>query len=326
MQPNAESKIRIGPAGWSYPDWEGIVYPPKTSRSFDPLRYLACYFDLIEINSTFYRTPSRSTCHRWVDRTEDWPEFLFTAKAPQDMTHRSLGAAQRDVTLFKNAIEPLFESHRLGSVLIQFPWSFRVSPAATTYVRNLTEWFRPFPTTVEVRHGTWGTSGALSFFRESGIALCGIDQPVIGDSLTPETHVATADRAYFRLHGRNKEKWFSTEANRDERYNYLYDLSELSQWADTVREAAGRAQNVFVVLNNHFRGQAVVNALQLRAMLTGRRSLAPRRLVSSYPGAGDLLTQESGPQGSGQNGLESQLELFREENDREHGGNAQKDE
>ena len=55
--------IRIGPAGWSYPDWEGQVYPKPKPRGFDPLRYLAQYFDTIEINSTFYRIPSTHHDH-----------------------------------------------------------------------------------------------------------------------------------------------------------------------------------------------------------------------------------------------------------------------
>jgi uncharacterized protein YecE (DUF72 family) len=317
--------IHIGPAGWSYPDWEGIVYPATKSRSFDPLRYLASYFDLIEINSTFYRTPSRSTCRRWVARVEEKPEFVFTAKAPQEMTHHSQPASQSDVAAFKTAIEPLFESHRLGALLIQFPWSFRASPAATAYVRTLTDWFRPFPTAVEVRHGTWGTPRGLSFFRQTGITLCGIDQPVIGDSLAPGTYVPGAGRAYFRLHGRNNEKWFSREAGRNERYNYLYGVSELTGWRDTVRAAGTRVENVYVVLNNHFRGQAVVNALQLRAMLTGRRSTAPGSLVSSFPGTDDLLEAQNGAGAPSRSGGEKQLDLFGEDKNGKHGDDAKEE-
>ncbi|MCK5713481.1 MAG: DUF72 domain-containing protein, partial [Hyphomicrobiaceae bacterium] len=53
--------IYIGPAGWSYPDWAGSVYPPKKQRDFDPLEFISSYFNLIEINSTFYRLPARET-------------------------------------------------------------------------------------------------------------------------------------------------------------------------------------------------------------------------------------------------------------------------
>ena len=29
--------VRIGPAGWSYHDWKGIVYPTERPRGFDDL-------------------------------------------------------------------------------------------------------------------------------------------------------------------------------------------------------------------------------------------------------------------------------------------------
>lgn len=310
MSTHAETRIRIGPAGWSYPDWEGIVYPASRNRTFDPLAFLTAYFDLIEINSTFYRTPSRDTCGRWVDRVRGNPEFLFTAKAPQDLTHRRRPAAQRDVASFCRAIEPLLDERRLGAVLIQFPWSFRESPPARTYIEDLARWFAPFPTAVEVRHGSWGTSEAVSFFRESGIALCGIDQPAVGDSLAPGTHAPNPDRAYFRLHGRNKEKWFSREATRDERYDYTYQVPELSFWRDVVRGAKPHSREIFVVLNNHFRGQAAVNALQLKAMLDGRPAPAPDHLVASYPKAAGLLRPRRAPVRPSAGGPTSPPDLF----------------
>ncbi len=286
-------EIHIGPAGWSYPDWEGIVYPSKKSRSFDPLEFLSSYFDLIEVNSTFYRAPSRSTCRRWVERTDQKPGFLFTAKAPKEMTHGTVPATEPEVAAFKTAIEPLLEHRRLGAVLIQFPWSFRPSPEAASYVRSLSEWFSPFPTAVEVRHGAWGAPRHMRFFEESGVTLCGIDQPPIGNSLTPDTYWPAGDRAYFRLHGRNREKWFDPDAGRDARYDYLYSADELSPWRDRIRQAAERVQSVFVVMNNHFRGQAVVNGLELKAMLTGHPSKAPRDLLSRYARSTDLLRPDT---------------------------------
>lgn len=330
MPASTESTVRIGPAGWSYPDWDGIVYPRARSRSFDPLAFLASYFDLIEINSTFYRTPSRATCRTWVDRTEENPNFRFTVKAPQELTHRQEPATDGEVTAFKTAIEPLHESGKLGAVLIQFPWSFRASPPAAAYVKTLADRFEPFPTAVEVRHGTWGTPRALSFFRESGVVLCGIDQPAVGDSIAPETRAPNADRAYFRLHGRNKENWFRRDANRDERYDYMYNASELSYWRDVIRKTSGHSREIFAVLNNHFRGQAVVNALQLRAMLTERPSDAPETLVSFYPAAGDLLRPRKGPQAGGSrvrgNADRRQLGLFGEEKQNDDCGGCENEE
>ena len=47
--------IRVGTAGWSYKDWDGILYPPEVTRKkIHPVEYLARFFDVIEINTSFY--------------------------------------------------------------------------------------------------------------------------------------------------------------------------------------------------------------------------------------------------------------------------------
>ncbi|UCG51262.1 MAG: DUF72 domain-containing protein [Candidatus Latescibacterota bacterium] len=282
-------KVYIGPAGWSYPDWNGVVYPTTRTRVFDPLEYLASYFNLIEINSTFYRIPSPRVTQTWTRRVSMSDDFRFTVKAHGDMTHHRVPASQNEVSEFKKAIDPLFEDGRLGAVLIQFPWSFRMSPDTQTYVQELTRWFSPLPTAVEVRHGSWGSDRATAFFRDNEIALCGIDQPRIGNSIGPSSFVPGGSQAYFRLHGRNKENWFDKEAGRDARYDYLYSKQELSFWRTQIEEVSKGVERLFVVLNNHFRGQAVANALQLRAMLTGRKHAAPPELIAAYPQLGDAL-------------------------------------
>src|SRR5438132_1439906 len=83
--------IRIGPAGWSYTDWEGSVYPPHGSR-FDPLAYLASFFDTIEINSPFYRIPPPTHPRSWIRRVENNPDFKFTTKVFRGVLRRVLEA------------------------------------------------------------------------------------------------------------------------------------------------------------------------------------------------------------------------------------------
>jgi uncharacterized protein YecE (DUF72 family) len=79
--------IRIGPAGWSYKDWEGIVYPVSKPKGFHPASYLAQYFDTIEINSTFYRSPEAGIAKGWARRVEGNPNFRFTARLFRSFTH-----------------------------------------------------------------------------------------------------------------------------------------------------------------------------------------------------------------------------------------------
>ena len=88
-----------------------------------------------------------------------------------------------------------------------------------------------------------------------------------------------------RVHGRNYRDWFRKGAGRDARYDYLYTPGELEPWAERVRELAGspRAPDVYVVTNNHFRGQAVANAKMLESMVEGRKVEAPAELVRAFP-------------------------------------------
>jgi uncharacterized protein YecE (DUF72 family) len=72
--------IRFGTAGWQYRDWEGIVYPNPRPRGFDPLAYLAGFFDLVEINSSFYGPPQHAASRGWLARVADHPDFRLTAK------------------------------------------------------------------------------------------------------------------------------------------------------------------------------------------------------------------------------------------------------
>src|SRR4051794_1401601 len=80
--------VRVGPAGWDYPDWRGIVYPnKKKTKSFDELAYLARYFDTVEINTTFYRPGDPKAAAAWARRVEENPRFKFTAKLWRRFTH-----------------------------------------------------------------------------------------------------------------------------------------------------------------------------------------------------------------------------------------------
>ena len=219
--------IFIGPAGWSYRDWNGVVYPPKQEKGFDPLAFVSFYFNLVEINSTFYRTPGPATARNWVKRVADNPEFLFTAKAHQNFTHARGPISQTELDAFKRALSPIYEEGRLGFILVQFPWSFRYSRESKDVIHRLATALAPLPVAFEVRHGSWAKSEAIAYFRELGVTLSGIDQPVIGNSLTPKTHIEGTNGAYFRLHGRNAAKWFNKDSTRDDRYDYLYCKLEL---------------------------------------------------------------------------------------------------
>jgi uncharacterized protein YecE (DUF72 family) len=277
----------VGPAGWQYPDWKGIVYP-TAGREFDALVFVASYFNVIEINSTFYRTPAQRTVRRWAERIAHIDGFRFTLKALNRFTHSRDGVASNEVEAFRRAIDPLHEAGRLSCVLLQFPWSFRDAAAARRRIETLAGAFAPVPVAVEVRHGTWARNDAWRFLESTGLTVCGIDQPVIGDSLKPGRFLTGSAGTYFRLHGRNYRNWFSGEGGRDARYDYLYTHEQLAPWVRAIAGAAESGAPVNVVLNNHFRGQAPANAFEIMAELTGERVPAPRSMLRAFPRLADV--------------------------------------
>lgn len=282
MSEKREERLHIGPAGWQYDDWNGTFYPSPRPRGFDALEYVASYFNLDEINSTFYRVPAPETCRRWAERVAHNGRFLFTAKAHRALTHGPLDRPP-ELAAFCAAMEPLAAANRLGCVLLQFPWSFRCNGDARRRIGALVAALRPLPLAVEVRHASWDSDDAEAFLASHDVSVCGIDQPVIGESRAPYRFRAGPAGAYFRFHGRNYRNWFAADADRDARYDYLYSPAELSPWADVIRRAAADGTRAFVVLNNHFRGQAPANAFELEALLAGTRPPAPAVLRRAYP-------------------------------------------
>ena len=270
--------IRIGPAGWSYTDWEGTVYPPHGSK-FDPLAYLATFFDTIEINSPFYRIPPPNHAKSWVRRVASNPDFKFTTKIFRGFTHEKAGLKAPEVKAFREYLDPLASSHRLGAVLLQYPWSFKNTPESIEKLDELFHHFDGFPLALEVRHSSFQNEDFVRYLEQRNVAWVNVDQPLFSDSVKP-ADTSTGPLAYVRLHGRNYEKWFAHAATW-ERYNYLYSKDELAPWVDRVRTMA-KDKDTYVITNNHFRGQAVVNAGDLQEAL-GKDVKLPPQLREVYP-------------------------------------------
>jgi uncharacterized protein YecE (DUF72 family) len=273
--------IRIGPAGWKYKDWEGVVYPTPAPRGFDALAYIADYFTTVEINSSYYGPPRPETARKWLRSVSHNSNFRFTAKLFHSFTHERKPGAD-DERDFKAGIGPLPEAGRLGAILIQFPWSFKNEAENRDYLWQLQSRFRDFPLVVEVRHVSWITDEVLDAFAELGIGLCNIDQPLFHRSVRPSAR-ATSPVGYVRLHGRNYKNWFSQTANVRERYDYLYSPDELEPWVERIKVIAADASDTYAVTNNHNLGKATVNALELEAFLNGVPVKVPPILLDTYP-------------------------------------------
>ena len=295
---SALRRIRVGTSGWSYADWAGIFYPPQKPRGFDELGYLARFFDAVEVNSSFYRPPTARMGESWLRRTP--PEFEFTYKLYQKFTHERPPAwMPADVAEYKEGVEPVRAAGRLGAVLVQFPWSFRADDEAFRHLEAVRRDFGDLPLVVEVRHVSWTGPQAVKFLKDAGLGFCCIDQPPSRSGVPPMTLV-TSPVGYVRLHGRNREAWFKRDAGRDERYNYLYREEELQEWIQRIHEIARASQKTYVFTNNHYRGQAPANALQILSKLRGGPVPVPAPLLKEFPFLGSIAAEGPPPGGQGE--------------------------
>ena len=274
--------VRVGIAGWDYPDWEGVVYP-AAERRLDRLAFVSRFVDAIEINSTFYHPVDPRTAASWLRRTGERDGFRFTAKAHRSWTHERDTAPAQAVPATLLGLAPLRDAGALGAVLVQFPQSFHRTPESHQRLEALAEHTAGWPVVVELRHVSWDDDDAALWCRERGLGWCVVDQPRMGGSTVPARARVTSPVGYVRLHGRNWSDWFRADAGRDARYDYLYEPQELAPLVEAARGMARQAEDLYVIQNNHFRGKALVNALHVKHLLDGERPPAPEPLVRAYP-------------------------------------------
>lgn len=274
--------LRIGPAGWSYPDWKGVVYPKPEPKNFQHLPLIAQWFDVAEINNSFYRIPERRHAANWAHQIEGFPNFRFTAKLYQGFTHERRPTRAQTLA-YLEFLEPLMEASRLGALLLQFPWSFRNTPDNRAYAERLFFQFRDFPLVFEVRHQNWWTPDTFAWLRDQCVSVCNIDQPALRDNILPDD-VLTGPVAYIRFHGRNEANWWAEEQPYyGARYDYLYDDAELAPWMERARRLQQKAESTYLIFNNHHRGDAVINGLEAARQLGLSKGTLTGALAQEYP-------------------------------------------
>jgi uncharacterized protein YecE (DUF72 family) len=241
-------KILLGTSGWSYRDWVGPFY---TEKDKSLLRAYSRVFKTVEIDSTFYRYPTKGTVMGWVKYSPEG--FVYTAKLPKLITHTKKldtnEGVEGDLQKFIELMEPLQLSGKLGCVLIQLPPKFD-KPG------QMEDFFKILPThvkfAVEFRDPSWMREETWKLLEKYRVAYTIVDEPL----LPPEVHV-TSGVAYFRWHGHGVRPW----------YNYRYRPEELAPWTPKVKEAVERVETVYGYFNNHYHGYAVENCLQVLEML-----------------------------------------------------------
>ena len=278
------SKVKFGIAGFSYPDWEGIVYPKPKPKGFEPLELVIKLVDVIEINSSFYSPLSVNSVEHWIKivKNQNQPEFSFTAKLWQKWTHQNQDWAKSEVEIFKAGLQRILESGLFAGLLAQFPFSFHETKDNFQRLKRIAEEFKEFPLWVEMRHNSWLQDWFLNWLKENNIGFINIDQPIFPHSIVP-TEIITANSAYVRLHGRNKENWFKENAQTAERYDYFYERNELGEWIERIKRIAQNTNQLYVICNNHFQGKGLANSLMLKFLFSQQKQIAPKCLIERYP-------------------------------------------
>ena len=276
----SEAPVLVGTAGWSYKDWEDVVYP---AGERDKVKYMARYFDCVEINTSFYRPVNPAYAERWVGSVSDKEHFRFAAKLWQRFTHETEKPyGKQDLGVFKDGVKPLVDASRLVALLVQFPFYFRDSSESRDLLQRISEDFAEYPKVLEVRDISWSRPEAVEFITDQNYNIACLDMPLTRSSFN-EYSLVTGDMAYLRLHGRNADAWFSKKAGRDDKYNYLYSDDEIEDTWERIDKMRQTANQAVVIWNNHFRGKAAVNAFQTLHKLLGGKVSVPETLRRAYP-------------------------------------------
>ena len=255
------SKIIIGTSGYYYKDWIGTVYPAGTKEQ-DFFKIYCSEFQMAELNFSYYKQPVAGTMQAMAEKAG--PGFLFCVKAHRSFTHELGADLEQNAAVYKEGIAPLKDSGKLGAVLFQFPYSFHYRDENRKYLDLLFRFFSGIPLVVEFRNDEWQRESVLHGLKQRNIGFVNVDEPSL-EGLPGASGDVTAEIAYIRFHGRNKDNWWS--GDNTTRYDYLYSNEELSEWIPRISEMIKTARILFIAFNNHFRGKAVVNARNMKILL-----------------------------------------------------------
>lgn len=266
-------RIYIGCSGFSYKDWRGVFYPSNLQQS-EFITYYERFFDVLEVNYTFYSMPHTYTVGSFLERSK---RLRFSVKVNRIFTHERT-YSDKELRLFLEGLKPLLESNRFIAFLFQFPQSFGYSPKNMDYITRLSEDFAGYEKAIELRSRSFGRSDVYEQLESLGFSLVNIDAPKVRGLLVGPWK-SLGELNYVRLHGRNEERWFGGEESY-ERYDYLYSQEELEELKAKI-ERLNREKDTYVFFNNHYRAKGVLNALQLKELF-GEEVNIPKGLKATF--------------------------------------------
>jgi uncharacterized protein YecE (DUF72 family) len=251
--------VIVGTCGFQYRDWTPVFYP----GNLDPacwLRYYSRRFGCCELGFTCYRIPEVSAVQEIADETQGAVQFVF--RVPFKLTEErpdNSDLAQR----FAASLWPLKDAGILAGVLAQFPPEFGFIRDNFDRLCLLRDSLEGIPLIAEFGCPDWLCTRAAKHLSSAQIALACIDG---GIGLKEKTFFcSTAGVAYVRFQGRNQSKWIKGDGSTQ--HNYLYSRAELAAAIPEIRRLGQESERVLVFMNNHWRGQAVINARMLLELI-----------------------------------------------------------
>jgi uncharacterized protein YecE (DUF72 family) len=250
------SAIRLGTSAFTAAGWEGTFYPAGMKPA-DFLTYYATKFDTVEVDSTYYRTPSAAVVNGWERKTPKG--FIFAAKVPQLITHdKALVDCEPEFKEFVETMDLLGE--KLGPLLLQFPY-FNKSKFKSSgeFLKLLDAFLKKLPKghkfAVEIRNKNWLDAAFADLLRKYGVALVLQDQSWMPrpEWLFEKFDPITADFTYVRWLGDRKgieertKTWDKTIIDRS---------PEMQEWTKILRKVHQRKIKIFAYANNHYAGNA----------------------------------------------------------------------
>jgi uncharacterized protein YecE (DUF72 family) len=258
--------IRLGTCSWADAGLLATWYPPPVRTAEGRLAYYAERFDMVEVDSPFYRLPSPETTARWAERTPDG--FTFHVKASGELTGHRPGEREESARAFREAVAPLEASGKLRGVLLQYPPWLAKSREAARGILETAALLEPLVPLVEFRHASWLAPDelptTLELCRRNGLAFVSLDVP---PNALPRVAEATHGVAYVRFHGRNQETWFKKVETSAERFDWLYERDELAEWVEPLERLGREADELYVLFNNNRDDFAPRSAQLLRGLL-----------------------------------------------------------
>jgi uncharacterized protein YecE (DUF72 family) len=287
------AEILVGTSSWSDPGFVEEWYPDGM-QARDRLPWYAERFGLVELNSSFYAIPDRTTVHRWAQATPD--HFVFDVKAhrllsrhsadlkslPKDLRDEvetnNRGRVRLTPELERSLVErlleevrPLEDAGKLGAFLVQLTPAFGPGDHSLDELDGLVEAFGEHRLALELRNRGWvrekRVEETLRWYEDRKVAWVAVDAPPDDHVpiMPPLDAVTRHDLAYLRAHGRNTEGYM-TGRSVAERFAWRYTDDELEEIGERAKKLAEQAAEVHVLFNNNRGDDAPTAARRFRAL------------------------------------------------------------